>query len=976
MNLKIDDFEEFFKAVHDGRSPFKWQSKLAEQVCKNGRWPKALDLPTASGKTAVIDIAIFHLALESEKNDRNASLRIALVVDRRLVVDHAYDHAMKLSKAIRGKSSHILEKIANSLEKISSDILKVVKLRGGMPQEGDWATTPSTPTIIISTIDQVGSRLLFRGYGVSNNMKPIHAGLLGSDTLYLLDEAHISQPFIETLEKISKIQKERKWRQSFTAMFMSATLPPNQKDVFPLTKDKKELLEDMGKRVSAHKFTEIKSVNEIEEECVNIASQIIKKPGAKELENINNIGIIVNRVKSARKIFSEIKKNIEKYNEMNHSNNEVHLLIGRIRPLDRDIYLKEKINKIKSDAKNIDQTIKFFVCTQCVEVGADITFDKLITQIASLDSLRQRFGRLNRIGEHENSTAIIIASKENIKKNSDDRIYKKTLGKTWKYLVDNLDKDKKIDFGIKYFKEPKSDELADMIAPKAESVTILPTYLHFWYQTSPPPVPDPDPALFLHGVKSKSADVQIIWRSSITKEMLEANNQSKREQIFESLNVIPSALETISVPIWDAKKLINKYDKDTELSDLETGNYPDGNVKENKDEQNNDNRVLRWKGIKNIDTHSVKISEIKPGDTIIIPTDYGGCDEYGWDENYNGIVKDISIESNLIQRKHFAILFDEKIIKKISSVDIWGKIKKMTQDYAESHEKFFNELKNIENASEGWKEIMSEVNKDYVNKKIQIQIKEENGSMRISGFSYKKRISQKYCNNILDKLFNYHKIDEDYDELESSTDQNFNTGSTEILLDNHSKGVENFVQKFISTLNFGSEIKQDLKLAAKLHDIGKKHPGMQALLQRKDPDELIDKKFLAKSTYKISSPQEYQKYLKKAKLPKYFRHECWSVALAKKHPEFKAAHDKELVQYLIGTHHGRGRPIFPRVIDEYQDISANRLDIDIKDIPNGLDLDWINICMKLYRKYGPWELGYMEAIIRLADHRQSKEENK
>ena len=962
MALAVSDFKGFFEDVH-GKPPFKWQTELVQRVCDKG-WPKTLDMPTSSGKTAVIDMAVFHLALESDKKGRKAPLRIAFVVDRRLVVDDAFDHARKITDKLQGSDNPITCKISKALGAISPNgkPLEVVKLRGGMPRENDWSKTPSQPLVIVSTVDQIGSRLLFRGYGVSHTMRPIHAGLLGTDTLIILDEAHTSQPFLDTLEQIRDMRHGR-MRHPFQVMFMSATPPPGQTDLFPPKERRKELLSDdkICQRIDAHKYAKLVPVKSDDSTPV----QFVENGFSFKSKDVRTVGIVVNRVLLARQIFETVKSRIKE-----SKGDEAHLLIGRCRPFERDVFVKQELDKIRENGGTPDGKRVFFVSTQCIEVGVDVSFDALVTQIAPVDSLCQRFGRLNRTGVNEVSSAIVVAPANDISSKADDPVYKKASANTWDYLKKIADDDK-IDFGIKYFKRPKNDELAELVAPKLESAHIFPAYVQFWMQTKPPPHPDPDPALFLHGIGSKSADVQIIWRADL---------ENRKDSDLRTLRSHPSPLEAISVPIWTARKWLAGKNDPT-INDVEGAGEP------RDEEEEGGKYVLLWCGTKSKDTRMVESDMIRPGHTIIVPASYGGCDKYGWDSNKREPVKDIGMETNLVHYRLLSMRFVKSIIDEYAEPHVWNAVKEVTHEHADDDDigEFFDTMIDVDGFPEPWKEMMNVLKKKgaYPSRKMfDVDIRVEGGRPRITGFTYRKKLKKSQIQKIFASWKNYDTVfkDRDLDDAAEATTEEEHSEGTRVMLNEHCNGVKDMVTKFGKHAGLEQPVLGDMQLAARLHDSGKAERRTQAFLQRRDvdelPDHIPDDKLLAKSLYGTKSVAEYEKYLRMAQLPKGDRHECWSVSLAKSHPDLKDANDPELVLYLIGTHHGYGRPLFPPIADS---TNARTFSFDGATATSDynvarLDSGWVDMLERIHQRYDPWDLAYMEAVIRLADHRQSEQE--
>jgi CRISPR-associated endonuclease/helicase Cas3 len=89
--------------------------------------------------------------------------------------------------------------------------------------------------------------------------------------------------------------------------------------------------------------------------------------------------------------------------------------------------------------------------------------------------------------------------------------------------------------------------------------------------------------------------------------------------------------------------------------------------------------------------------------------------------------------------------------------------------------------------------------------------------------------------------------------------------------------------------------------------------------------------------------------------------------------------------WLIGTHHGHGRPFFPHAdpLDsedrrfELPPALGATVSLAAEPGPQSLafdfeGLDWAGIFDALKGKYGIWGLARLEAFVRLADHRASE----
>lgn len=991
--LTADDFSSFFQEVH-GYQPFPWQTRLLRQIAETGQWPDILDLPTSSGKTAALDAAVFHLALEADRgSSRRSPVRIAFVVDRRLVVDDAFSRAKKIAERLaNAEHDTALGRVAERLRLIAgknAPPLLVHRLRGGIPREDNWARTPSQPTILCSTVDQVGSRLLFRGYGVSDRMKPVHAGLIGSDCLILLDEAHLSEAFRQTLEWVNRYKSES-WREDHSIVapwsVTSLTATPGEHEglAFSLGDDDRRN-EILNRRlnaskpanlveVSKSKSTEESALVDEEEEAdkqaedKQLVSVLVKEAleGLAALQRMHGhpaLAVVANRVTRARAVFEDLGKFLD-------AEVERILLIGPSRQVEKDV-LSEKLGPIHTgEARNLEKPL-VIVATQCIEVGVDIDLDGLITEVAPIDALRQRFGRLNRNGRGMEPYASIIGGKTR----AEDPVYGEALSNTWKYLTGNPDtpaskKEKRgatVDFGLDAFEKrlaPLSsdyDTYRNLLSPKPNAPVLMPAHLDLLSQTSPVPTADPDVSLYLHGPDRATDSVIVVWRADVDPQFQQIRDVRQLLMLMP-----PRAAEAVELPVWTVRQwLTGRKALLSALADIPTGDTDEDSPKQNDKQE----MVFRWAGD---DDRSMWIppSQIRPGDTIIVSAGFGGIDAHGWNPDSRKPASDVADRASLtFEGRRFAVRVAPGLLGKDDDEAT------LANAIAANDTANWRVLRNAvvgAISSADHKVLLKKLDRAKGKPQVFLDLYGEDGDGRPRGAVFLAPFGLK--NPV-----------EEVNELWDTTEDDI-AGSLPgfaLPLTEHCRDVEKAAVEFAKLAGLPVDRVLDLQVAGYLHDSGKADARFQEWLAYGDPlgpDPDSPKEILAKSARPLPRTAR-----ERSKLPKYWRHEALSVRLAPFAPRFAESKDPELVLWLMGTHHGYGRPFFPHVDPEDQKPRTrmpNVLDIP-SVIPPGYGpqslaydwngLDWFGLYERLKARYGVWELARMEAILRLADHRASED---
>jgi CRISPR-associated endonuclease/helicase Cas3 len=1000
----MTNFAGFFESLwKSGKwpkpEPFPWQTMLAQRGAL-GDWPEAINLPTASGKTACLDAAVFALAATANAaREERMPRRIWFVVDRRIVVDEAFERARNIAAKLANPAEDAVKEVAAGLRTIGGSDperppLAVARLRGGAWRDDGWARVPSQPAIICSTVDQVGSALLFRAYGHSDRTASIYAGLAANDSLILLDEAHCAVPFLQTLRSIARFRTgpwaKQALRMPFRFSVMSATPPADIREdaTFPRPEDRAAALSHavLQKRFTARKLAELVPVKGDEEEFVAQAVKRARNFAEEEgKQGKRRVAIMVNRVATAEEIATGLRK--ESANSV-----DVVLLTGRMRPVDRDDLVERWASKLKAGSDEILPKPVIVVTTQCLEVGADFSFDALVTECASLDALRQRFGRLDRFGDLRESGAAILIRERDTKEPKDgdgDPIYERATYETWRWLGDAEQRngDGAVDFGIEAMdarvtalRQIDEQHFHRLLAPARDAPVLLPAHLDLLCQTSPRPDPEPDTGLFLHGKDRGAPEVRVVFRADLPDV---ASDRQEEAAWLDILSLVPpTSPEALTVPLYRLRRWLCEGPTGDTSSDVEGapeaadergGPSPEGPLVP----------LLIWRGR---ERSQRSLQHLRPNDVVVLRLTKDGLSGLGQ------IVAgpcglgpgqlDLA-ERALRQARGRVVLRVQRDvlapIRELSSVErLLGVVSEPEPDRAEIKAALQAALDETAATKEAKDETATPSLADWLKEAIGLLIKD--------GF----RMEHHPAGGLILVGRKNRPVSEaagvEDDPLADDEDLRCK-GEKPVTLAAHTAVVNRVTCESVARC-LPPEFREAFSDAAYTHDLGKLDRRFQILLRDGAEEQAEQEPPLAKSE---SLPERWRRRAEireDVQLPEGFRHEFLSMQLAEHQrlvPTDPVAGD--LTLHLVASHHGHARPFAPVVQDplleegKADDLSLSQFGVtatvtvaERKALPPAYRLDsgvperfW-----RLTRHHGWWGLAYLEAIFRLADWEASR----
>lgn len=1007
-------FPEFVQAVHDdrGRTPYPWQERFAER-CATGTPPSLVGVPTGCGKTTVVDALVWALACQAHlpQAERSVGARIVWAIDRRILVDEVHAHASALAERLLAARDHEddpLHETAMRLSSMSGDApLVATRWRGGIASDRSLCT-PTQAQVITSTVAQVGSRLLFRGYGVRRGSLSVEAALAACDTTICLDEAHLAEPFRQTLTAIvaRRAETERDLPLPGLGLITLTATPAEQgPDAIRLEEDDRDEPE-LKRRLYAEKWARLEEAPPTERERVKL---IAGKATAHVHDGAPTVACVVNTVKRARDVFDLLAR------ELSDDEIALALLVGPQRPADRELLLAKHGDLLFG--RTTSERPFICVATQTFEVGLDADVAAMVTDSASASALVQRLGRLNR-GGHGTGHATIVRDEESWLYEADEPL-------AWDWLRSLEGADGAHDVSVAALEADRSRPRPTRLR-SAPSLT--PAALELLVQTNPQPGRWQEPSVegFLRGAEDQSAtDVTVCWRCDLLPLDGDPAAEGYREMLLKL--VPPQARERLTLSVKGARALLAaRYPLEGKSPKAATLAVSDADVEGESEPANIPEPsspkfavpflVIRRREVLHgsfagprARDGKVAASSLQPGDTVVIPAEAGGVDKHGLAPAASADAQLGDVAGDRTGKPELSLPVPVRISPAAlgrRGRDKWSEVKRKcrevtdgphTGDQAAAVETLVDELVRILPDHDALSQLTPK-RLSALDEPVRLLLR----AIGPVGEDELPTLDEEEIEALARENGEEVGVDDEPVPDDATRESGPLPSEVDVLqrtwvlvpvarkererqrrdpahppptLDAHATAVRTQMEEFIENSSLPDSIRSTLLLAAAAHDHGKADPRIQAFFQ--GGVRPFGAEPIAKSVFGTDDPRAEKLARATAGLPQGLRHEVASVAVLSEwlasEAQSGADVDADLVLHLVAGHHGQGRPI-PRTPSGGEDGLPFYIDAAgiqgtaIGDGHDGwADGEWLRRFWRIIDRYGEWGSAYLEALLVLAD---------